>query len=215
MSLNELAVAARELRDALRQRWSIPRGYPNSEPRQLAEHTLSAAIERTRSALAAIPAEPDPVPTAQVRRAIAELRILADPATMADGADFVGMEAIAGTAVNVLIKAGANVAMRSTTAAGNSGTSGEPKPKYDAESRELLFGGSLEKRFRQNAGNQEAVLKVFEESGWRKCIKPPLPKSQIGDTVRRLNDGLSRIRFDRDGTGKGVRWHPAIPPKRP
>lgn len=110
MSMNELAAAACELRDALRQRGMIPRNFPQSEARQLAEHRLATAIVGMGAALDRLSPDPHGLRPDQVKRAIRELRALVAPDVAVEGANFTKMESIAGTAVNVLINAGANVA---------------------------------------------------------------------------------------------------------
>jgi hypothetical protein len=90
-------------------------------------------------------------------------------------------------------------------------------PRWDAEHRELRWGGKLVKRFRLPALNQELILAVFEEEGWPAHIDDPLPvninydpKQRLEDTIKRLNKHqVNRlIRFRGDGSGCGVRWEP-------
>lgn len=90
------------------------------------------------------------------------------------------------------------------------------KPTWNPARRELRWGDSLVKRFRQPSENQERVLSAFQEEGWPDRIDDPLPmkpgtspKRRLGDTVVALNKKhvtKGVIKFERDGTGEGVLW---------
>jgi hypothetical protein len=99
-----------------------------------------------------------------------------------------------------------------THAASRSGS-----PHYDARLRELRFGNSLVKWFRQPAPNQEIVLTAFQEEEWSLRIDDPMPpqplycpQQRLLDTIKNLNRNqrLRLIRFEGDGTGRGIRWKP-------
>jgi len=88
-------------------------------------------------------------------------------------------------------------------------------PQWDGEHRELRLNGSIVKRFKWQAANQEIVLSAFQEEGWPIVIDDPLPPQPEQDPKRRLNDtikALNRhqetpiIRFHGNGTGEGIRW---------
>mgnify|MGYP006427086959 CR=1 FL=1 len=89
-------------------------------------------------------------------------------------------------------------------------------PEWKPDVRELRCNGSLIKRFRCRAPNQESILAVFEEEGWPTVIDDPLtgigenqdPHRRLNDAVRGLNryQTTSMIHFSSDGTGEGVRW---------
>lgn len=88
-------------------------------------------------------------------------------------------------------------------------------PVWDADRHELRLEGTLVKRYRGRAINQECLLAAFEEEGWPSRIDDPLPPIPEADSKRRLSDsikGLNRrqinslIRFSGDGTGEGVLW---------
>lgn len=92
---------------------------------------------------------------------------------------------------------------------------GKPPPHWDAERRELWFRGTLVKRFRVPADNQERILAAFEEEGWPGRVDDPLPphgevepKRRLRATVQALNraQATPRVRFESDGQGTGVCW---------
>jgi hypothetical protein len=107
-----------------------------------------------------------------------------------------------------------------------SGSSAEPSegtlaqrcciiPKWRADLRELHYNGSLVKRFKFIARNQELVLIAFEEEHWPPRVDDPLPprdeidpKLRLRDTIAKLNrrQQTGIIRFSGDGTGRGIRW---------
>ena len=77
------------------------------------------------------------------------------------------------------------------------------------------MNGSIVKRFKWQAVNQELVLGAFQEDGWPAVIDDPLPPKPEQDSKRRLHDtikALNRnqlhkaIRFHGNGTGEGIRW---------
>jgi hypothetical protein len=89
------------------------------------------------------------------------------------------------------------------------------KPHWDARRRELTVAGSLIKRYRVPARNQETILSVFEEEGWAEHIHDPLPATLDIDAPTRLHDAINRlnrsqinplVRFHGDGKGTGVFW---------
>jgi hypothetical protein len=87
-----------------------------------------------------------------------------------------------------------------------------PKPRWDSERRELWYGDTFCKHFRQPAKNQEPILASFEEQGWPKRIDDPItPKGQdsnrqaVADAVYALNKN-DYLHFELDGTKEGILW---------
>ena len=87
------------------------------------------------------------------------------------------------------------------------------KPRWTADLRELTIKGTLVKRFKWQAMNQETILSAFEEDNWRQVIDDPLrprpeqdSKRPLHDTIKALNRNQGQIRFHGNGTGEGVRW---------
>jgi hypothetical protein len=88
-------------------------------------------------------------------------------------------------------------------------------PCWLPERRELHLNGSLVKRYKWQAMNQETVLAVFEEEGWPHRIDDPLPQAPEQDPKRRLSDTIKCLNrkqtnrlvlFRGDGAGEGVVW---------
>lgn len=113
----------------------------------------------------------------------------------------------------------ASIGRRTASAEKATGQSTPPtpdvKPRWDAVRGELWLGQQLCKRFRQPAANQRLLLDAFEKQGWPARIKDPLPwgpdddpRQRLADTVRRLNQHNSFLRFELDGTSQGVLWEP-------
>jgi hypothetical protein len=101
------------------------------------------------------------------------------------------------------------------------------KPSWNPTRRELSLNGTVVKRFRVPAPNQELILSAFEEEGWPDHIDDPLPVSDDIDPPTRLHDAINRLngcqtprllRFSGNGTGDGVRWEfrqaAGVPPNR-
>jgi hypothetical protein len=89
------------------------------------------------------------------------------------------------------------------------------KPFWDPPRRELSLYGTVVKRYRVPAQNQQVILSAFEEEGWPERIDDPLPVSQDIDPRTRLHDAINRLnscqtnrllRFRGNGTGTGVCW---------
>jgi hypothetical protein len=95
-----------------------------------------------------------------------------------------------------------------------------PRPRWDAQARELWFAGQLVKRFQVPAENQTLILRVFEEEGWPRRIDDPLPGAAPTIAKRRLHGAIQALnashiacgllRFHGDGTGQGVLWRNLI-----
>jgi hypothetical protein len=92
---------------------------------------------------------------------------------------------------------------------------GQERPTWDRERRELRYLGWLVKSFPAPALCQEIVLGAFEEYGWPPRIDDPLPREvnivpgeRLREAVKRLNHGQIEplLAFHRDGTGEGVTW---------
>jgi len=113
-------------------------------------------------------------------------------------------------------QAGDHAASRS---ASNSIRNGEPRdvpvPRWDRNRHELWLGSTVVTRFKMPAAGPEAILTVFEESGWPPHIEDPL--SPVGaqvaslplyDAVQCLNKTQKQpvLRFLADGANLGVRW---------
>lgn len=82
-------------------------------------------------------------------------------------------------------------------------------PIWDGEQFELRFQGKVIRKVRPNATNLMKVLSVFQECEWQPRVDSPfLPgeDQRIRETVRQLNESLSRIRFYT--SGEGIRWQP-------
>jgi hypothetical protein len=99
--------------------------------------------------------------------------------------------------------------------------SGEPAPEtsthflrpcWDRDNYVLYLGSEVIRRIkRPNAAvNIIAILDAFEEDEWPRRVDDPLRGGadpvRLAATVRSLNNGLSRIRFSKDGSGEGVTW---------
>jgi hypothetical protein len=89
------------------------------------------------------------------------------------------------------------------------------RPWWNSTRRELSLGGTVVKRYRVPAQNQELILAAFEEESWPEHIDDPLPVSHDIDPRIRLHDAINRLngcqtnrllRFRGDGTGTGVIW---------
>lgn len=88
-------------------------------------------------------------------------------------------------------------------------------PHWDSDRQELTLDGTVIKRFKVPARNQETVLTVFQEEGWPARIDDPLPqvsdinpKRRLHDTINALNRHQKQhlIQFRGDGQGEGVLW---------
>lgn len=88
-------------------------------------------------------------------------------------------------------------------------------PLWNSDTRKLIFGDNIVKRFKWPALNQEAVLCAFQEEDWSERIDDPLPPQHDQDPKRRLADTIKclnrkqvnkLIHFRGDGTGEGVVW---------
>ncbi len=91
----------------------------------------------------------------------------------------------------------------------------EVKPFWDEKRRTLWLNGRLVKRYRQPAGNQEAILTAFQKQGWPAVIDDPLPEDwnfvpqvRLHEAIKALNrrQKAARIRFGGDGTGRPILW---------
>jgi hypothetical protein len=91
-------------------------------------------------------------------------------------------------------------------------------PHWDAVTRELRLNGTVIKRFKWEAVNQEIVLSAFQEEGWPSVVDDPLPPTKEQDPKRRLQDTIKSLnrnqenellRFHGNGTGEAIRWKAA------
>ena len=89
------------------------------------------------------------------------------------------------------------------------------KPHWLPKRRELSLDGTVIKRFRVPARNQEVILSTFEEDGWPEQIDDPLPVTGGFDPKTRLHHAINRLnraqenallRFHGNGCGTGVFW---------
>ena len=99
-------------------------------------------------------------------------------------------------------------------------------PYWDSGRRELSVAGTIIKRFRVPAQNQELILSAFQEEGWPHHIYDPLPTNRKINTHVRLHDAINRlngcqklplVRFHGNGSGNGISWElrqPQSPPDR-
>jgi len=82
---------------------------------------------------------------------------------------------------------------------------------WNRELGELSYHGTVIRKVSKpnQAKNIMAILDTFQEEGWPSRIDDPLTEGpdpeRLGQTLQTLNKGLSMIRFERDGTGKGIR----------
>jgi hypothetical protein len=90
-----------------------------------------------------------------------------------------------------------------------------PKPIWRSDLHELHFNGTVVKRFKLPARNQELILAAFEEEGWPARIDDPLPPNGDLDPRQRLRNTIVTLNrhqlapllhFRCDGTGCGVQW---------
>ena len=80
------------------------------------------------------------------------------------------------------------------------------KPVWNSDLSELSFGGEVVRKYRATA-KCCVILGCFQDDGWPEKIDNPLnPEDDLGKSVQTLNNNLSRIRFERDGSGKGIIW---------
>jgi hypothetical protein len=90
--------------------------------------------------------------------------------------------------------------------------SAEPTPYWDKSSHTLKFAGEVIREVKRpnTATNIIPILDAFQELGWPPRIDDPLPDGadpvRLAEAVKSLNQGLQRVKFRKDGTGKGVVW---------
>lgn len=86
----------------------------------------------------------------------------------------------------------------------------EATPSWDAHSGTLVWQEHVIRKVDRQATNIRDVLDAFEKANWPARILDPLPggknQARVSDTVRRLNAGLTGIRFRADGSGAGFLW---------
>jgi hypothetical protein len=83
-------------------------------------------------------------------------------------------------------------------------------PEWDAEAGELRFRNQIARRVDIARGtNIRLILDVFQEENWPPRIDSPFPPKspKLAYAIESLNEGLSLIKFARDGTGGGLNWH--------
>jgi hypothetical protein len=94
------------------------------------------------------------------------------------------------------------------------------QPSWDAKRQRLFLGSTLVRCFRRPAPRQSLILTAFQEQGWPDHIDDPLPcqnrrspKRRLHQTITDLNRGQRPllIRFEGDGTGRGICWKPVSP----
>jgi hypothetical protein len=84
-----------------------------------------------------------------------------------------------------------------------------PKPHWEGETGELLYGGAVVKTVsRGKATRVVPVLEAFERAGWPHRISDPagLGEECLHSTIKSLNENFRIIRFHADGTGLGIAW---------
>ena len=88
-------------------------------------------------------------------------------------------------------------------------------PVWVKERYTLLLDGEVIKVLLRpkNSWKQIMILDCFQDDGWPYRIDDPLTRPlhhvdsrQLGEAVRSLKQGLQRITFRRDRTGKGICW---------
>jgi hypothetical protein len=90
-------------------------------------------------------------------------------------------------------------------------------PIWNRDVGRLTFSGEVVKHVRIGvATNVVKVLDSFQGLGWPERIDDPIPGGQnqqrLHETIKSLNEGLTRIHFRADGTGKGFIWERAPSP---
>ncbi len=105
------------------------------------------------------------------------------------------------------------------SAAAKADTAAEPKPRWNAERRELTFDGSRLIKFKRVAINLQVLLSAFEKAGWARWIENPFaadadcnPKTRQHNAINSLNrhQRPHMLQFSSDGTAGGAEWR-AIP----
>jgi hypothetical protein len=85
------------------------------------------------------------------------------------------------------------------------------RPHWDSERGELMLGDAIIRRVRGRtvATRIVAILDEFEKRGWPQRIERPdsiCDGQMLRESVQSLNRRLTRIHFEADGTGRGIRW---------
>lgn len=93
-------------------------------------------------------------------------------------------------------------------------TQRESIPVWHPDLNELKLNGQTIRSVasRANASNVVAILEAFQSAGWPSKIDFPREfrgdVDRQGQIVKSLNRGLQSIKFERDGSGQGIRWRP-------
>lgn len=86
----------------------------------------------------------------------------------------------------------------------------QTRPIWKKTLSELHFRGEVVRTFRSItvAKYSVGILDAFQQANWSPRIESPLScdAQDLRDAVRSLNEGLKILRFEMDGTGKGLRW---------
>ena len=87
-------------------------------------------------------------------------------------------------------------------------TPSSTKPRWDSDLSQLTYSGDVIRKFRRpgSATNAIKVLDAFHEESWPQKIFDPLPAGKLHETLKSLNEGLTRIKFRADGRGEGIIW---------
>src|SRR4051794_20984292 len=102
----------------------------------------------------------------------------------------------------------------------NGGHEAIAKPHWASTRRELCLKGTVVKRYRVPARNQEMILSAFEDDGWPEHLDAPLPVTHAVDPKTRLHDAINRlnhsqenplVRFHGNGSGTGIFWKLRLP----
>ena len=88
------------------------------------------------------------------------------------------------------------------------------RPHWDEQRCELRLGDEVVRKVKRTAVNVINVLNCFEEDNWENRIDSPFTDDESGkttlrETVRTLNERQNvrkRIRFEADGSGRGLLW---------
>lgn len=89
---------------------------------------------------------------------------------------------------------------------------GKLRPVWHRDRLELSVGGTVVKKLRSAnvARSICRVLDAFQELAWPARIDDPLPggsdPQRLREVVRSLERNLTLIRFNADGTGRGIVW---------
>ena len=95
-----------------------------------------------------------------------------------------------------------------------------PKPKWISGELRLSYNGMVIRKVKSGSDISD-VLDAFEQARWVNPVTFPkleavgVTKTKLNDLKDSLNNGLLRIKFHGDGTGRGLEWRPVAPDESP